>query len=363
MLNGIHLVDFGNHRNTRLTFGPMTALVGQNGSGKTTVMRAIRAIATALSEGVAEEIDVTNIRRGFQHAFVAASREESGRNGAHDFGVIVSERGTAYFRHLRVKEDQVWMPNPLAAAAQGPVAATKPKDRWMCRYFKTNGATLQGPSYSEEMPPRLGEDGTNLAWTLNYLISYDPECFSRIMGDLKQVVPQVLRVRSRAVPITKIERRTVTVEGQIHPIDYRTTVMGQELIFDMTSGGDLPAAAVSEGTLVVLAILTLVHYSDADLIMVDDIEMALHPHAQRNLMQKLLQILKSHPKLQIITSTHSPYVVDEIAAGDVWVFAPDKEGCAVSSSTLLEMVLVRVRLRVYWLKRSLKFETTARERH
>jgi len=41
MLNGIHLVDFGNHRNTRLTFGPMTALVGQNGSGKTTVMRGV----------------------------------------------------------------------------------------------------------------------------------------------------------------------------------------------------------------------------------------------------------------------------------------------------------------------------------
>jgi hypothetical protein len=41
MLNGIHIVDFGNHRNTRLTFGPMTALVGKNGSGKTTVMRAI----------------------------------------------------------------------------------------------------------------------------------------------------------------------------------------------------------------------------------------------------------------------------------------------------------------------------------
>ena len=44
MLNGIHLVDFGNHRNTRLTFGPMTALVSQNGSGKTTVMRAVLEI-------------------------------------------------------------------------------------------------------------------------------------------------------------------------------------------------------------------------------------------------------------------------------------------------------------------------------
>jgi len=41
LLNGIHLVDFGNHRDTRLTFGRMTALVGQNGAGKTNVMKAI----------------------------------------------------------------------------------------------------------------------------------------------------------------------------------------------------------------------------------------------------------------------------------------------------------------------------------
>jgi predicted ATPase len=76
--------------------------------------------------------------------------------------------------------------------------------------------------------------------------------------------------------------------------------------------------------------LTLVHGADTDLIMLDDVELGLHPKAQRDLIRQLCRIQETHPKLQILVSTHSPYVVDEFQANDVWVFAPDKEGCAVT---------------------------------
>ena len=44
MLNGIYLADYGNHRDTCVTFGRMTALVGQNGAGKTNLLRAIMEV-------------------------------------------------------------------------------------------------------------------------------------------------------------------------------------------------------------------------------------------------------------------------------------------------------------------------------
>jgi len=107
--------------------------------------------------------------------------------------------------------------------------------------------------------------------------------------------------------------------------------MGQELIFDMMSGNDLPASSVSEGTLVVLAVLTLVYGSDqADLIMLDDVELGLHPQAQRDLIRQLRRVQEKNPKLQIIVSTHSPYVIDEFIPEGVWLFSTDSEGCAVS---------------------------------
>lgn len=44
MLDGIHIVDFGNHRDTELRFGTFTAPVVQNGAGKTNLIRAREAI-------------------------------------------------------------------------------------------------------------------------------------------------------------------------------------------------------------------------------------------------------------------------------------------------------------------------------
>lgn len=355
MLNGIHLVDFGNHRDTRLTFGPMTALVGQNGSGKTTVMRAIQEIARIATYPTALPGDSAAYRRrGSSQEKLAASWFFCKHSNDFDHG-LVAGAGRSQFRRMRINgESQAWLPEPDAKPSpeekngyhakqilrehlgtsepeEGKIAYWEGKFVWHCRYFKTTGATLQGPSYSEQNPPRLGNDGTNLAWTLAYLMTAEPDRFAHIISALKEVVPTVKRIRARPVSVTRIEQRTLTVENQTHGFDQRSTVMGQELIFDMKSGDGLPASAISEGTLLALAVLTFVYGDDeAEMIMIDDVDDGLHPKAQRDLIRQLRRIQETHPKLQILVSTHSPYVVDEFKAEDVWVFAPDKDGCAVT---------------------------------
>ena len=49
MINGVHLLNFGNHRDTRMAFGRFNALVGQNGAGKSTVFRALLAYRDILN--------------------------------------------------------------------------------------------------------------------------------------------------------------------------------------------------------------------------------------------------------------------------------------------------------------------------
>src|SRR5687767_5531458 len=85
MLNGVHLVDFGNHRNTRLTFGRMTALVGQNGAGKTTLMRAIEEVFRAGRAGQQWE----GLPERFRRNYVAVPTVSAAWDGT-----LINQQGT-----------------------------------------------------------------------------------------------------------------------------------------------------------------------------------------------------------------------------------------------------------------------------
>lgn len=51
---------------------------------------------------------------------------------------------------------------------------------------------------------------------------------------------------------------------------------------------------------------------DRSLLVIDEVEASLHPQAQRGLMTELID-LASSKKLQIILSTHSPYILDQLS--------------------------------------------------
>jgi predicted ATPase len=356
MLNGIHIVDFGNHRNTCLTFGPMTALVGKNGSGKTMVMHAIGEAGRnwKLWERGPERIAT---RRDSGGSTLTASWAEEHIDGRVDWGIEAAAKMRKFRRRwFDHGPTEVWIPAPggqlsnIKMTSQvtrgvfgnddlGPASGEIEliddyqwqSFQWNCRYFKTNAGFLQRSAIADEESPVINNDGSNLAWALAYLMTAEPDRFAQIVEALKEVVPIVKRIRSRPVKLTRFEKRTVTISKQERSFDEEREVMGQELVFDMKSGDGLSATAVSEGTLVVLAVLTLVYgRDDADLIMLDDVELGLHPQAQRDLICQLRKVQKKNPDLQIIVSTHSPYVVDEFKPEDVWLFSTDSEGCAVS---------------------------------
>ncbi|MCP8894269.1 AAA family ATPase [Shinella daejeonensis] len=57
--------------------------------------------------------------------------------------------------------------------------------------------------------------------------------------------------------------------------------------------------------------LLAVDYPKYGLVLIDEVETSLHPRAQRRLMRDLARIAREQ-ELQIILSTHSPYVLDEL---------------------------------------------------
>jgi len=109
--------------------------------------------------------------------------------------------------------------------------------------------------------------------------------------------------------------------------------MGSKLFFDFRGSPGVPAHHASQGTLIVLALLTVLHGRDRpDLILLDDFDHALHSRAQIELVRviKGLLDLDEFKAMQIIATTHSPYVLDEIAPENVIAFALRDDGTVAS---------------------------------
>ena len=126
--------------------------------------------------------------------------------------------------------------------------------------------------------------------------------------------------------MTLQEKKVISVNETRIPYNEPREVVGDELIFDTTSANEIPAYAMSDGTLLALGMIALIHSPESPrLILMDDIDQGLHPLAQRRLMATLKAFAEKHDK-QILLTSHSPYIVDELEAKDVWVMATDEEG-------------------------------------
>ena len=69
-----------------------------------------------------------------------------------------------------------------------------------------------------------------------------------------------------------------------------------------------------------------------DLILLDDFDHALHPRAQMELVRMIkdLLALEEFKNIQIVATTHSPYVFDELDPSDVYAFAMRDDGTVAS---------------------------------
>ncbi len=75
---------------------------------------------------------------------------------------------------------------------------------------------------------------------------------------------------------------------------------------------------ISEGTLLILGILTFfMRPNPPQIFLIDDIDHGLHPRAQRDLVNTLREFLNKNPELQIIATSHSPYLLDCLEPSEV----------------------------------------------
>jgi hypothetical protein len=169
---------------------------------------------------------------------------------------------------------------------------------------------LSAASYSEEPIPQIKSDGTGLASVLAYLKLSQDEVFERIESALREIVPAVRRVR--------IERAQIRQTQYIGDDLTTQTVWGNQLIFDMQGARGVPASVAGEGTLMSLGLLTvLLAPPFPRLVLLDDIELKLHPAAQAKLINALRAIQKRDASLQIVATSHSPFILNYLDPKEV----------------------------------------------
>jgi predicted ATPase len=334
MIEQVELHNFKSHRSTQLNFDDsrLHALVGQNSSGKTSVLQALhylRRLAISSVQDVFKDQHspefITTIGKDCISVAVSGSWENSSRTKWFatykvpqyfcDFDPIMS---WSVISSSVVQEEIVvkgWKQS-LTGVKYSTLFA------WNSVHLKLAATNLAKASYSERINPEIEFNGSGLAPTLDYLRGERPDKFQSLQEMLQRIVPGVQKVGIRRSKVKIDRQRLIEVDGKSISYEENQEVAGQEVVLDMNTGDRIPAHAISEGTMITLGLLTvLMSPNRPKLVLLDDIEQGLHPNAQRELINVLKDIIQDNQDLQIIFSTHSPYIVDELAPSQVHVLS------------------------------------------
>lgn len=321
MITRFRLENFKAHRDTDLALRQFTILVGDNCSGKTSVLEALRlvdelTVQASRAPGAGIEILAELARQGTDHMELSWSGQRSGppwvasleldKVGSERWKLRVSgEDVSGPFKFGEEFDGPGWLPLlSKISSLTGPVA-----------FYRFHSDQIAASAYSNRPAAAVAEDGALTAVALAALKLADDEAFERIETAMRRLVPSLQRVFIKPATV-------------IHPSN-PNPVTGSKLYFDFRGAKGVPAHRASQGTLVVLALLTVLHGPNRpSTILLDDFDHSLHPRAQMELVRMVKELLTvdEFKDTQIIATTHSPYVLDEVPPSDVIVFALRDDG-------------------------------------
>jgi predicted ATPase len=334
MITQFQLKDFKAHRDTKLALKQLTMLVGDNASGKSSVLQALHLQMAAARNPKVE------FGGGLAH------RELCRQGGSNKFTLSAENRIAESTYELELLIQQVdrldWKAFFTGLGPEGEFQATAALSvgersfalddtaNWGAvraaaspvTLYRFDPEAIAAGAYCDRPNTPVGADGGQTATALAALKLGNEEAFERIEAAMRELVPSLRRIRIRPVDV----RRPVQ----------KDLVVGSKVYFDFQGTSDVPAHHASHGTLILLALLTVLHWRDRrpDLILLDDFDHALHPRAQLDLIRMLTGLLEQEGfrGTQIVAATHSPYMLDALPPENVIAFAQRDDGTVASKS-------------------------------
>lgn len=319
MIDSVLIEQFKSIERLRVDLSRLTVLVGPNAAGKSSILQAIEL---ALRQATRPQPVKPN-------ELLPSLRKCTGISA--DQLLIELETGDDRLQ-LRLRHAPEW------AQVAGGVASHAPEAMLV-------GKSGEPANLSESSSQRIARDfGAPAIFALDPHVCRQPQEFQRtlIMGyrgdhatsmlgllagehsarfqmlqdDLKSVLKTVISLRIERIPWN----------------DENGAVSTREVMFfDTVTGKGLSAFQVSDGTIIATALLGAIHAASSlddisPILLIDDIDHGLHPLAQAEIVQAIHRMMERHPRLQVVLTTHSPFVVDAVDPSSVRLVSLDKDG-------------------------------------
>ncbi len=323
MIRKVRIRNFKSLRDVSIELERFTVFVGANGSGKTSVLEAIYNAAGAVV-GDAQKVFARE-----RHGDWVYTRGGVGDLSIHcetTAGVFSIEATppASYPPPPELMQKSQWSYCPRVSGASLP-AALEPARRMA--FLRLNAALMSRPSYSQDDPPRVQYTGEGLASVLAYMALNDPKSFEDLVAVARGLIPRLNRIRFRKAPVYRTESELVRFGDDTVKRSSRRSYQGELILFDFEHAENVSARTASEGTMLMLGLLTvLLGPTRPQILLLDDIEHGLHPLAQKQIVEVIGRILQKYPDLQLLATAHSPYLLNYLDPEQVRIMVAGQDG-------------------------------------
>lgn len=348
MLTRLTLQNVGPFAEADLSLGPITVIVGPNNSGKTTLLRALSCLSL---ESKGDFYHATGVSRRLSSSSEAVIRWSGASSERKDFSatvqapgdprwpdLTVETGGTTYgvdtqnqpskgatprgFRnnpwHLIGDWRRIEHPDPATQAELRAPGRHLREMRWFAplpkQLRRPSGAEIDGGVWLNDH-----KGGFGLPSALANLAAADAELATCLIKKFRETFTEFSRYQVRPTKLSE-------------PPDDEPKVAGYELSFPLAAGGELTVDQVSDGVLLYLALLLVLHLPDPpSVLLYEEPECGVHPSRLAEMVEILRQFAID-TGCQVVLTTHMPYVLDGVEPDEASFCYRDADGHARCAS-------------------------------
>ncbi len=334
MITSMHIENFKCFKEFDIELGPFNVLIGPNDSGKTALLQAVQLLGYAVSayqpsayQPNAADILDRHLDRGGPARAVEWSLElKAGLTavlGATDNKQLIWR--SCPENDLKIHGvDVIPGGSPLEVTISGPSKgesltteflategwAELPTKETLVRYSLGSFKFYQFDPKALRQPTKLStgmaSDGTGLPGFIARMALERDGTMDSLEDDFKRRFPFYKAIVTKPVPEAK---------GDIMRLGFRPV-----------QGEDIPCQSVSDGVMLSLAFMAVCHAKQSpDILLIEEPENGVHHASLKDIVETLKQLSKEKG-VQVIMTTHSPYLLDHVDPEEVFVFSKDKEG-------------------------------------
>ena len=323
MISKVTIRNFKCLRDVTVDLERFTVFVGANGSGKTSILSAIH---NAVRAATGDPQKVFSHERHGDWVYT--------RGGVGDLSIACWTEGGEFRVEATAPEgyppDPEFLQKGLWQYRISPQGAALDQALYPARrmvFLQMNARELAQASYSDHDPPRIEYNGKGLASVLAFMALNAPDAFAELVDIARGLIPRLKRIRFRKAPVPRTETEVVRFGSDTVERRVRRMLQGELILLDFDHAENVSARTASEGTLLILGLLTvLLGPSRPRILLMDDIEHGLHPLAQKKLVEEIRSLQGRFTDLQILATSHSSRLLNYLEPEQVRLVAVGEDG-------------------------------------